>query len=196
MALSIAGKVILGTNLLIELLKGTSLVSLITLADLSFRANQLVEATFRSGEGPNDVGSSRHHLIRAVEDSLRRLKTDRSIIRDLPEKIDIREYCNLTREQATAEFYSVTTVLSKEYDVERTAAFTVAVVCSFNYDEPLPASAKRRSFTCSTPASRSYAVASCSKCIVTPKSRTAASIRMRRMASAAIPNDASRRALV
>jgi polar amino acid transport system permease protein len=39
-----------GTNLLIELLKGTSLVSLITLADLSFRANQLVEATFRSGE--------------------------------------------------------------------------------------------------------------------------------------------------
>ena len=39
-----------GTNLLIELLKGTSLVSLITLADLTFRANQLVEATFRSGE--------------------------------------------------------------------------------------------------------------------------------------------------
>ena len=39
-----------GTNLLIELLKGTSLVSLITLADLTFRANQLVQATFRSGE--------------------------------------------------------------------------------------------------------------------------------------------------
>jgi polar amino acid transport system permease protein len=38
------------TNLLIELLKGSSLVSLITLADLSFRANQLVEATFRSGD--------------------------------------------------------------------------------------------------------------------------------------------------
>jgi polar amino acid transport system permease protein len=38
------------TNLLIELLKGTSLVSLITLADLTFRANQLVESTFRSGE--------------------------------------------------------------------------------------------------------------------------------------------------
>jgi len=36
------------TNLLIELLKGSSLVSLITLADLSFRANQLVQATFRS----------------------------------------------------------------------------------------------------------------------------------------------------
>jgi polar amino acid transport system permease protein len=38
------------TNLLIELLKGTSLVSLITLADLTFRANQLVQATFRSTE--------------------------------------------------------------------------------------------------------------------------------------------------
>lgn len=39
-----------GTNLLIELLKCTSMVSLITLGDLSFRANQLVQATFRSGE--------------------------------------------------------------------------------------------------------------------------------------------------
>lgn len=39
-----------GTNLLIELLKGTSLVSLITLADLSFRANQLVQVTFMSRE--------------------------------------------------------------------------------------------------------------------------------------------------
>ena len=34
------------------------------------------KATFRMGEGPNDVGSSRHHLIRACEDSLRRLGTD------------------------------------------------------------------------------------------------------------------------
>ncbi len=34
------------------------------------------KATFRSGEGPNDVGSSRHHLIRSVEAALRRLKTD------------------------------------------------------------------------------------------------------------------------
>jgi aryl-alcohol dehydrogenase-like predicted oxidoreductase len=34
------------------------------------------KATFRSGDGPNDVGSSRHHLIRAVEGSLRRLGTD------------------------------------------------------------------------------------------------------------------------
>jgi polar amino acid transport system permease protein len=39
-----------GTNLMIELLKGTSLVSLITLADLTFRANQLAQAIFRSGE--------------------------------------------------------------------------------------------------------------------------------------------------
>jgi aryl-alcohol dehydrogenase-like predicted oxidoreductase len=34
------------------------------------------KATFRSGPGPNDVGSSRFHLIRAVEGSLRRLQTD------------------------------------------------------------------------------------------------------------------------
>src|SRR3954447_26677542 len=34
------------------------------------------KATFRAGEGPNDVGSSRHHLIRSVEASLRRLGTD------------------------------------------------------------------------------------------------------------------------
>ena len=34
------------------------------------------KGTFRAGPGPNDVGSSRHHLIRAVEDSLRRLGTD------------------------------------------------------------------------------------------------------------------------
>jgi aryl-alcohol dehydrogenase-like predicted oxidoreductase len=34
------------------------------------------KATFRSGEGPNDVGSSRFHLIKAVEGSLRRLGTD------------------------------------------------------------------------------------------------------------------------
>jgi aryl-alcohol dehydrogenase-like predicted oxidoreductase len=34
------------------------------------------KATFRFGEGPNDVGSSRYHLIRACEDSLKRLGTD------------------------------------------------------------------------------------------------------------------------
>jgi aryl-alcohol dehydrogenase-like predicted oxidoreductase len=34
------------------------------------------KATFRMGEGPNDLGSSRQHLIRSCEDSLRRLATD------------------------------------------------------------------------------------------------------------------------
>lgn len=34
------------------------------------------KATFRAGDGPNDVGSSRFHLIRAVEAALRRLGTD------------------------------------------------------------------------------------------------------------------------
>jgi aryl-alcohol dehydrogenase-like predicted oxidoreductase len=34
------------------------------------------KATFRLGPGPNDLGSSRHHLIRSCENSLRRLGTD------------------------------------------------------------------------------------------------------------------------
>ncbi len=34
------------------------------------------KATFRFGDGPNDVGSSRYHLRRSVEASLRRLGTD------------------------------------------------------------------------------------------------------------------------
>jgi aryl-alcohol dehydrogenase-like predicted oxidoreductase len=34
------------------------------------------KATFRLGEGPNDVGSSRYHLTRSCEASLRRLNTD------------------------------------------------------------------------------------------------------------------------
>ena len=34
------------------------------------------KATFAMGSGPNDVGSSRFHLLRACEDSLRRLETD------------------------------------------------------------------------------------------------------------------------
>ncbi len=42
------------------------------------RAEVLIstKATFRMGDGPNDQGSSRHHLIKACEASLRRLKTD------------------------------------------------------------------------------------------------------------------------
>lgn len=34
------------------------------------------KATFRVGEGPNDVGSSRQHLLRSVDGSLKRLGTD------------------------------------------------------------------------------------------------------------------------
>lgn len=34
------------------------------------------KATFKMGSGPNDLGSSRHRLIKCCEDSLRRLKTD------------------------------------------------------------------------------------------------------------------------
>jgi aryl-alcohol dehydrogenase-like predicted oxidoreductase len=34
------------------------------------------KATFRLGQGPNDVGSSRYHILRACEASLRRLDTD------------------------------------------------------------------------------------------------------------------------
>jgi aryl-alcohol dehydrogenase-like predicted oxidoreductase len=43
------------------------------------RRDQLIistKATLRSGDGPNDVGSSRYHLIRSVEGSLRRLGTE------------------------------------------------------------------------------------------------------------------------
>jgi aryl-alcohol dehydrogenase-like predicted oxidoreductase len=34
------------------------------------------KATFRTGEGPNDLGSSRHHLTKAIDLSLKRLGTD------------------------------------------------------------------------------------------------------------------------
>jgi aryl-alcohol dehydrogenase-like predicted oxidoreductase len=34
------------------------------------------KGTFRTGKGPNDVGSSRYYLLRAVDASLRRLQTD------------------------------------------------------------------------------------------------------------------------
>lgn len=35
------------------------------------------KATFRSGEGPNDVGSTRFHLVKSVDAALKRLDTDR-----------------------------------------------------------------------------------------------------------------------
>jgi aryl-alcohol dehydrogenase-like predicted oxidoreductase len=34
------------------------------------------KSTFRAGQGPNDVGSSRFHLLKSVDGCLRRLKTD------------------------------------------------------------------------------------------------------------------------
>jgi aryl-alcohol dehydrogenase-like predicted oxidoreductase len=34
------------------------------------------KATFRMGEGPNNLGSSRHHLVQSLEGSLRRIGTD------------------------------------------------------------------------------------------------------------------------
>ena len=42
------------------------------------RQNLLIstKTTFRLGDGPNDVGSSRYHILRACEGSLRRLGTD------------------------------------------------------------------------------------------------------------------------
>jgi len=40
------------------------------------RALISTKATFPTGAGPNDYGSSRHHLIEACEASLRRLRTD------------------------------------------------------------------------------------------------------------------------
>ena len=40
------------------------------------RAIISTKATFRAGSGPNDVGSSRHHLIRSCEAALKRLGTD------------------------------------------------------------------------------------------------------------------------
>jgi aryl-alcohol dehydrogenase-like predicted oxidoreductase len=42
------------------------------------RQNLLIstKTTFRLGDGPNDVGSSRHHILRACDASLRRLGTD------------------------------------------------------------------------------------------------------------------------
>jgi aryl-alcohol dehydrogenase-like predicted oxidoreductase len=40
------------------------------------RALISTKGTFRTGSGPNDVGSSRHHLVEAVHASLRRLGTD------------------------------------------------------------------------------------------------------------------------
>lgn len=46
------------------------------LAGLRDRVIISTKATFTMGEGPNDYGSSRYHLLRQCEESLRRLRTD------------------------------------------------------------------------------------------------------------------------
>jgi aryl-alcohol dehydrogenase-like predicted oxidoreductase len=46
---------------------------------LKGRRDEVILATkarFPTGDGPNDAGSSRHHLMRSLEESLRRLQTD------------------------------------------------------------------------------------------------------------------------
>jgi aryl-alcohol dehydrogenase-like predicted oxidoreductase len=46
---------------------------------LKGRRNQVListKATFRLGDGPNDVGSSRFHLLKSCDDALKRLQTD------------------------------------------------------------------------------------------------------------------------
>jgi non-specific serine/threonine protein kinase len=49
---------------------------------------------------------------------LRRLKTDRSIIADLPEKLEMKVYCNLTREQASLYQAVVDDMLAKVAESE------------------------------------------------------------------------------
>ena len=49
---------------------------------------------------------------------LRRLKTDRSIISDLPEKLEMKVWCNLTAEQATLYQATVEDMLAKVNDSE------------------------------------------------------------------------------
>ncbi len=46
---------------------------------LAGRRDQAVistKLTLRAGSGPNEVGASRHHLLRSIDQALRRLKTD------------------------------------------------------------------------------------------------------------------------
>lgn len=48
-------------------------------AAIKGRRNKVIistKATFRLGDGPNDVGSSRYHLIASIDESLKRLGTD------------------------------------------------------------------------------------------------------------------------
>jgi aryl-alcohol dehydrogenase-like predicted oxidoreductase len=74
----------------------------------SKRRDEVVLATkfrFRMGKGPNDTGASRYHLRSAVEQSLRRLKTDRIDLYqvhmqdiDTPEEETLRALEDLVRQ--------------------------------------------------------------------------------------------------
>ncbi|ATB40024.1 oxidoreductase [Cystobacter fuscus] len=74
----------------------------------SQRRDEVVLATkfrFRMGKGPNDTGASRYHLRSAVEQSLRRLKTDRIDLYqlhmqdiDTPEEETLRALEDLVRQ--------------------------------------------------------------------------------------------------
>ena len=74
----------------------------------SQKRDQVVLATkfrFRMGKGPNDTGASRYHLRSAVEQSLRRLKTDRIDLYqvhmqdiDTPEEETLRALEDLVRQ--------------------------------------------------------------------------------------------------
>jgi len=71
------------------------------------RRNDVILATkfrFRMWGGPNGTGASRHHIVRACEDSLRRLKTDRIELYqihmqdlDTPEEETLRALDDLVR---------------------------------------------------------------------------------------------------
>jgi aryl-alcohol dehydrogenase-like predicted oxidoreductase len=73
----------------------------------SGRRDELVVATkfrFRMGEGPNATGASRYRIVRTVEDSLRRLQTDRIDLYqihmqdlDTPEEETLRALDDLVR---------------------------------------------------------------------------------------------------
>lgn len=59
---------------------------------------------FRMGDGPNERGASRYHIVRAVEDSLKRLRTDRIDLyqihmqdADVPEDETLRALDDLVR---------------------------------------------------------------------------------------------------
>ena len=69
------------------------------LAARSIRDKLVIATKFRftMGDGPNKSGASRYRITKCCDDSLRRLKTDRSIIADLPDKTEVKAFCHLTK---------------------------------------------------------------------------------------------------